>query len=216
MRMLRALLAISLLLASSIPSALSAATPEEVRESLRSIREERMQWELPREQAQREPRGDGLDLPIIEILLYTLAAAAVIALALFVASLVRGRRIAPPDVRAGGDDAAGVRLSTFPHDLAELAARNGDFAAAIHLLLLGTIDEIRASLGYDAPPSLTSREIVALAPIPAGGGTPLAAIVAAVERSHFGARPVGEPEYRRCVEWHEELLRACAAVGRPG
>jgi hypothetical protein len=212
LRALRAMLVGAALVAgaSLAPPVSEAATPEEVRAALETVRAERMQWELPQVEEPRGRRRLPFTLPIFEVLLYSLLAASVIALSLFIASHIRSRN--PARAAAGADDepAAGVRLTTNPRGLADLAAREGDFAAAVHLLLLGTIEEIRASLGYDAPASLTSREIVARAPLPAGAQPPLAALVAAVERSHFGARPVVEADYRRCLAWHDDLLRACA------
>jgi hypothetical protein len=194
-----------------------ASTPEQVREALERIREAPIQWELPRPD---ESGGISLPwfsgLPLLSILLFTLAAVAVVVLALYIASALRDRqRPAVVDPSGAPAGTAAVRLSGEPLARAEALAREARYAEAIHILLLGTIEEIRTSLGYVAHPSLTSREILRRAPLPVGAEAPLGGIVREVEWSHFGARGAGDAEYRRCVEWHGELRRACdgAAAG---
>lgn len=187
-------------------------SPEEVKEKLEALREAPIQWELPVEKQRPDRRFGGLGLPLLEILVYTLAGIAlIVVLFLIASSLLDRRRPAIVDRSTEETPPPPVRLSGEPLARAEEAAREGRFADAIHLLLLGTIEEIRASLGYEAHPSLTSREILRRAPLPAGGAEPLQGLVAEVEWSHFGARAADEAAYRRCVEWHAELRRACAA-----
>jgi hypothetical protein len=213
---LAALLVFALACATSaiaIAGAPAAPTsPEEVKEKLEALREAPIQWELPVEKQRPGTRFDGLDLPLLEILVYTLGGIALIVILFLIAStLIDRRRPVIADRATEENPPPPVRLSGEPLARAEEAAREGRFADAIHLLLLGTIEEIRGSLGYEAHPSLTSREIQRRAPLPAGAAEPLQGLVAEVEWSHFGARGADEEAYRRCVAWHAELRRACAA-----
>jgi len=194
------------------------ASPAEVRAALEALRDSPIQWELPRpDRRSFDLPWFSSGLPLLSILLITLGVVAAVVLAFFVASALRDRRRpAVVDPAAAEGRAPAVQLSEAPLERAEAEARAGRFAEAIHLLLLGTIEEIRASLGYEAHPSLTSREILRRAPLPAGADAPLGGIVREVEWSHFGERSAGEAEYRRCVEWHGELRRACDAAAAAG
>lgn len=189
----------------------TATSPEDVRRALDALREAPIQWELPRAR-QRDVRVPGLNfgLPLLTLLLIALGIGAALCLAFLIASAARDRRRpAVVDPATEIPLASPVRLTGAPLERAEAAAREGRFGEAIHLLLLGTIDEIRASLRYDAHPSLTSREILGRAPLPGGAEAPLGGIIREVEWSHFGERGATEAEYRRCVDWHAELRRAC-------
>ncbi len=186
-----------------------ASSPAEIRDTLMDLRGEGIQWELPDgSQVPRTSSNWELGLPITEFIVVVLIGVALVAVGFFVASYVRDRRQVqvedPQDISAPE-----VRLSPRPLESARAAALRGDFREAIHLLLLGTFQEIRASLGYQDHPSWTSREIQGRAPLPAGAKIPLGNLVDLVERSHFGAREIGEAEYQRAVEWHGELRREC-------
>ena len=169
-----------------------------------------MQWELPAEEEPELPgKKERHSFPVFLLLMYLCAAALVVLIALLTASWIRNRfaprlgtqesfQLAPPE----------IELSSRPLDLAKEAALRGDHSEAIHLLLLGTIEEIRASLGYEAPPWWTSREIVRLAPLPTCCVHPLEQIVAAVERTHFGEANATKEDFVACAEWHAELRAA--------
>jgi len=193
------------------------SSPEQIREALAAIRGSPIQWELPVDEPRGGGSGLGIGLPLLTILLLAVAAIVLVVLAFFVASVVRDRRRpAVADPAAEIAPTPSFQLSGAPLERAEAAAREGRFADAIHLLLLGTIEEIRASLGFEAHPSLTSREILGRAPLPDGAEPPLGGIIREVEWSHFGARGATETEYRRCVEWHGDLRRACDAGAPTG
>ena len=185
-----------------------------VEEAVTRIRRQEMQWELP--EGRSNDTSDLPDLPLIDFLqlfLWGLLVAVVVASVLFIAGSIRQRR--------RGDDEDGtlelegsVELSERPLANAEQAAARGDYAEAIHLLLLGTIEEIRTSIGYDAPRWLTSREIARAAPLPADALPPLEALIGTVERSYFGEIPVEISDYQSCVDWHRQLREACAGGRR--
>jgi hypothetical protein len=105
------------------------------------------------------------------------------------------RRAAVEDLPAEEDwapDEAGARSWL---EEADALAREGRFAEAIHHLLFRSIDDIANRRPALVRPALTSREIAASNGIPERARTLFAAIARLVERSLFGARPVGERDW---------------------
>jgi len=186
-----------------------AVPPEEIDRALAEVRREPMQWTLPVRQEVRLP--DPIGFPLLEILGIALAVAAVVLIAFLITGYLRDRSGLSvndePDASLPDPDGAEVEFTDRPLSAARAAAEQGRFDEAIHLLLLGTIEEIRAALEFDTPPWLTSRQIVRRAPLPDAARAALASLVGEVEKSYFGGRPVGEEEYRICVAWHDELRR---------
>jgi hypothetical protein len=80
---------------------------------------------------------------------------------------------------------------------ADLLARQGRFAEAIHHLLFRSIEDIARRRPALVRPALTSRELAASEGIPGKARDLFAGIARMVERSLFGGRPVGE------VDWTE-------------
>ncbi len=98
-------------------------------------------------------------------------------------------------------------------DYEELAAE-GDYAGAVHALLLRTLRGLASKQAEPPPASFTSREFVAKVSIPEEARSGVADLVEAVEVSLFGGRPVQEPDYRRCLARYEHVDGVLAIVGR--
>ena len=86
----------------------------------------------------------------------------------------------------------------------ELAAR-GDWAEAIHLLLLASVDNLKRRLGQSVPAALTSRELLGQVALPDTGRAAFADLVGAVELSHFGGKPAGPALYEACRRHYSRL-----------
>jgi hypothetical protein len=185
--------------------------PPDVREPLaKAYAPEDLQATLP-EDRKIEP----IDLPqgwnppewlarIVEVMFWLLIGVGVL-LAIFYlgrevpAWLGRRRQLkagAAPMVR-GSPVAADSRLLDAL-DRADRLAAEGQFAEALHLLLLHSIDYLKRHLGGVYGPSSTAREILQRAKLPDPGRNSLAAIVDAAELSYFGGRPVDGGIYADC------------------
>jgi hypothetical protein len=81
---------------------------------------------------------------------------------------------------------------------ADRLAAEGQFAEALHLLLLHSIDYLKRHLGGVYGPSNTAREILHRSRLPDNGRQSLGAIVDAAEISYFGGRPVDGGIYATC------------------
>jgi len=102
---------------------------------------------------------------------------------------VRKRPTAAVDWRP---DAAAAR--TLLTDADGLAAE-GRYGEAVHLLLFRSIEELAAKRPGSVRAALTSRDIVAAAPIPPAPREAFARIARTVERSFFGGRIVDAEEF---------------------
>ncbi len=91
---------------------------------------------------------------------------------------------------------------------ADRLSREGNFVEAMHVLLLHSLAEIRRQLGEKFADSLTSREILRVARLTAPGRMSLREIVAAVERTYFGAYPAAAGDYAACRRNFETLQHA--------
>jgi len=78
---------------------------------------------------------------------------------------------------------------------ADLMAREGRFAEAIHHLLFRSIEDIANRRPALVRPALTSREIAGSSGIPERARSLFAAIARLVERSLFGGRTVAETDW---------------------
>ena len=89
-------------------------------------------------------------------------------------------------------------------DADELAAR-GDFAGAVHALLLGSIQEISDRRPGLLRPALTSREISGLDELSAPARRTFADIARVVERGLFAGRPVDAADFAQCRQAFEQF-----------
>jgi hypothetical protein len=143
--------------------------------------------------------------PFARILLWAVLAAA----ALFVGAIVyqrvrHGEWRLPRRRRAVAVEAAAEEEAQWTPEAAParawlqeadaLAAR-GLYAEAVHHLLFRSVEDIARRRPRLVRPALTSRELAAASAIPAAARDLFARIAALVERSLFGGRPVGEPDW---------------------
>jgi hypothetical protein len=106
----------------------------------------------------------------------------------------------PPDEEAAAIQAATTAIIDKPlGDADELAAR-GEFAEAIHTLLLRTLHELARSAMVRVERSHTSREILARVPLLADAREALGGLINAVELTHFGDEPASAADYANCRE----------------
>lgn len=100
-------------------------------------------------------------------------------------------------------------------DADELAGR-GEFAEAIHTLLLRTLHELAHSAAVRVAPAMTSREILARVPLLADARSALAGLITAVEITHFGDEPANAADYERCRQQFHVFAAAFRGGRRPG
>jgi len=157
-------------------------------------------------------------LQVLRVLFWTLAGVGVVLLLVYLGNALPS--LAARLQWARRKEAAGVTVSAIA-DLdrerlgdvlaeADRLARQGAFGEALHLILLHCLNELRQRLGMGVPTSLTSREILRLAPLPDARRGALSTIVSAVEISHFGGRPVDEATYRLCRQRCEDVVLGAA------
>ncbi|MBT8494141.1 MAG: hypothetical protein KJO07_13885, partial [Deltaproteobacteria bacterium] len=91
---------------------------------------------------------------------------------------------------------------------AEVLAADGNWAEAVHTLLLKTLMELAIKRGQPLKSSLTSREILSRVGLPIPARDALSEIVDVVEISHFGDLPIGENEYLRCLDSYSRFSTA--------
>ena len=121
-------------------------------------------------------------------------------------SASRSRDLAPK--RDGGASGApGARSERMGHAaaMADDMAAAGDFAGAMHLILIESVGELRRRLAVPIAASLTSREILERAPLSGEERAALARIVSGVEISYFGTYQPGAAEYAACRGSFESL-----------
>jgi len=86
---------------------------------------------------------------------------------------------------------------------ADALAAEGLYAEAAHLLLLRSVEDIQKRQPKALRVSLTTREIAALNAIPEGARPAFRNIGRVVERSLFGAAPVGAADFADCRSAYE-------------
>jgi hypothetical protein len=88
---------------------------------------------------------------------------------------------------------------------ADRSATQGDWAEAIHILLLTSIDLLRRRVGQDVPVAMTARELIGRAQLADAARADFAVLVGAAELCHFGGRPAGRTLYDHCRTHYERL-----------
>jgi len=182
----------------------TAAPTERIHEAAgRVLADPALQQELPAATVPPTVHLEPLSLPLELLLRFLLWAAVAVVLCLVAVWLVR--RLTPA---AAGDDPAALEPGAAPLDVplegARALAAAGRYGEAIHALLLETLAAL--SRASRLAPSLTSREILARVTLPSRAREALAALVLAVEVSHFGGAEPGEADYSACVERFETFL----------
>ena len=109
---------------------------------------------------------------------------------------------APADWRPDGGAARALLAE------ADRLAQAGRFEEAIHLLLFRSIEDIAAKRPGAVRAALTSRDIVAAAPLSDAGRRAFGLITETVERHHFGGRPAGPDDFDRCRTQYQAFALA--------
>jgi hypothetical protein len=142
------------------------------------------------------------DAAYARILLWSVLIAAILALIWLLVQRYRsGEWQLPRWRRRGQSDAADEEWipSAAPArawlEEADALAARGEYAEAVHHLLRRSIDDIAYRRPQLVRPALTSRDIAAAEAIPTRARTLFGAIVAIVERSLFGGRPVSADDW---------------------
>jgi hypothetical protein len=193
-------------------SGLACAAQDAQQLAERAIRRLDLQTELPRIP---EPASFRLVLPA-EILWAVIIVALAILLYAFrdmIPLLGLGRRSAwGGDEGDGGDEV--LRAPKVTLGRADEFAARGNFVEAMHTLLLQSLLYIRECLNEQFADSLTSREILARAPLPPEGRASLRDIVSRVEWAYFGERPATRSDYDACRASFNALVHALRSAGR--
>ena len=147
--------------------------------------------------------------PLFEILFWT-AIAILVGLVLYfvVREVLRHyRRASPngaaPDVIPDWRPAP-ARARALLSDADRLAAE-GRFAEAVHLLLFRSIEDLDTKRPNAVKPAFTSRDILDLRALPGAAREALSRLVATVEWSFFGGRPVDAGDFSACRRAYEEF-----------
>jgi hypothetical protein len=205
---------IVLAVAVAFAGAVSAAPAgdQKVRDAVSSVYDwAGYQRELPGEQEppkpQPPPRLWEIDLgPFVNYLLIGLVVVVlvIVALRLLSGEWTLSRQAEPPAPEQQPGTARREQLRERLQS-ADREAVAGDWASAIHILLLTSIDLLRRRVGQDVPDAMTSRELVGEARLPAEAREDFAALVSAAELCHFGGRAADQSLYERCRTHYERL-----------
>jgi hypothetical protein len=163
----------------------------------------------PRAVPDEAPRGGG-GSAVGQAVMWTLIGVVLVLVVLALLRSVRGseRDVAPGAVVAATP--ADAAVVARPLSAAEVLARDGRFGEAIHELLLQTLGALAARSSIPITASLTSREILARAPLPGAARGSLETLVGAAEVCHFGGRPASDADYARCTDHFRRFAAAYA------
>ena len=217
-RLLAAVLAAALCLAPGFGRA-EERTPDEIRESARSILEQGYQKELPGAEAGPEDSGrsapprdggfSGVMVPAVGALsflsLVVLVVLAVVAVALLAVWIARNL----PSARAKAEPAPGQdgpaperperEAGPSLRDAERLAAE-GRWSEAVHALLLAAVGRLCTRFSVPQARSRTSRELYRLLPLQGEAREAFAGLVRTVEVSLFGGTELGPEDYQSSLE----------------
>ena len=182
----------------------------------RLLSESAIQFDLPRAEPPAPPPTWMIDFlsgaaPIMRVLFWVALA---IGIAFLVYAIVRRLTGAewPWRRRKGDEEAEDWRPAEAPARAllgeADALAASGNYSEAAHLLLFRSIDDIDKRRPDLVRPALTSRDISGLPEIPGRPRSAFARIAMMVERSLFGARALGESDWRDCRAAYEEFAFA--------
>jgi hypothetical protein len=163
-----------------------------------TIRDLGLQAQLP---TYEPPHEFAIQLP--EVILWAVVAIAVAVLLYYLKDLRWRSRLDAEHLAAARSGAEGDTEDHLRH--AEHLAQQGLFVQAMHELLLQGLRDIRERAGERVADSLTSREILRKAPLPAQGMTSLRDIIMRVEWTYFGAHPATEVDYQACRKSFDTL-----------
>ncbi len=147
---------------------------------------------------------------VIEFFMWVVAAVAVFFLVRWLILEFQQRRIRPEKAAEGFSEVPVPGIGPLP-DPAALAGA-GDFAAAIHALLLTAHQLLAGKLGFDLRAAFTSREILNRVKLDDIAAEELRELVTAVEVSRFGGADVTEPDWDRCRNRYSRFVTAVDEV----
>jgi hypothetical protein len=194
----------------------SAVPRRRVRDARGNLRDQRYyQEEMRLREREREQQS-----PFASFLMWGVLIALAIVLAIAIVSELKDGDKDPeiadePDAQRKLSAAADAILERPLGDADELA-RRGEFAEAIHTLLLRTLQELVRSAAVRVTPSMTSREILARVPLLADAREAFAGLITAVEITHFGDEPANATDYQRCREQFHVFATALRAGASRG
>lgn len=150
---------------------------------------------------------------VSEALLWVLGIGAGVAILAVIASAAmrwqRVRKTKPDVVTQGPIGGVDPGLEALPASLREARAlaAAGRFEEAVHVLLRGALDYLRGRSGFTLEAALTSREVLAKAPIESDTRGAFGDLVGSVEVSLFGGYPVSAADFERCASSFEVVHR---------
>ncbi len=191
---------------------LASPEPAEVREAARAVLSQQgYQDDLPGAPASgsaplplERPRTRRLDRsrlgegsPIAGVLMWSLIGIFVVLAGAVAWRELKAGRAAEPATPGGDGDAPAPVIGPAPLIDAEALARTGQFAEAVHVLLLRTLQAL--SKRTDLPEALTSREVLGTVSLAPPARAALGQLVDAVEITRFGGAPAALADYERCI-----------------
>jgi hypothetical protein len=150
-------------------------------------------------------------------LFWIVAAIAVMLLVAVIVQVVRTRRL-PARIKVASDMAWPVPSDAAPAAVmadADALAAHGDYASAVHTLLLRGVGAIQRGFPRTLAPSHTSRDIAALPTLPTRVRDAFAVIAARAEYAVFGQHPLGQADWDVCRATYAGLLDAAGGKGLP-
>ena len=201
--------------ALGVAASAAPASDQKVRDAVSSVYDwAGYQRELPGEQPPpkpQPPKNWNLPFNLGSIVNYLLIGLVVVVLVVVALRLLSGewtlsrRGAEPPAPEQQTPGTARREQLQERLQSADREAVAGDWASAIHILLLTSIELLRRRVGQDVPDAMTSRELVGEARLPDGSRDDFAALVAAAEVCHFGGRAADRSLYERCRTHYERL-----------
>lgn len=113
------------------------------------------------------------------------------------------------DSEGAATEAAAARMDKAQFE-ADIYAERGDYAEAMHVLLLQSVSELRRRLDVSIASSLTSREILRHIGLSAQSHAMFSDIIGRVEVSYFGNYRPGPQDYQACRRSYEGLAASLA------
>jgi len=222
----------------------SALAPDAIERARQQVIDETYQPELPRyatgsgsgSDARRRANGElddaerrmldarahdepGGASSVISFVMWGLVIVALVLLASWLASELSryggDAELAPEAETQDRMRAASAAIIERPLGDADELARRGEFAEAIHSLLLRTLHELARSAAVRVAPAMTSREILARVPLLADARSALSGLITAVEITHFGDEPANAADYERCRQQFHVFAAAFRGGARP-
>lgn len=153
---------------------------------------------------------------VLQVVVWAVVIIGVGILALWIAAEWQ-RGVADADAPTADDPrderAARTALVERPLGDADQLAARGEYAEAIHTLLLRTLQELAAGAAVKIERAHTSREILSQVPLRADAHAALATLIGTVETTHFGDEPASADDWARCRGQYQTFATAFRAGG---